>query len=158
MHLHSIEVALQGGPVPPRFISIKWGGTSAPPEFTGGYIYIYNSVMSGEVLWRVGYAGQTQWLIDNMSCTSLYQTPPLSQNIWRHVSNLATATPDLLLKTSKNWGSPPSSHCQTSSSLGTKFLALISWGLWFIALIFFIRSPLRGCSRMDATEFVLNGR
>ena len=38
MHLHSIEVALQGGPVPPRFISIKWGGTSAPPEFTGGYI------------------------------------------------------------------------------------------------------------------------
>ena len=45
MHLHSIEVALQGGPVPPRFISIKWGGTSAPPEFTGGYIdiriYIY---------------------------------------------------------------------------------------------------------------------
>ena len=47
MHLHSIEVALQGGPVPPRFISIKWGGTSAPPEFTGGlilyilYIFIY---------------------------------------------------------------------------------------------------------------------
>ena len=39
MHLHSIEVALQGGPVPPRFISIKWGGTSAPPEFTGGYIF-----------------------------------------------------------------------------------------------------------------------
>ena len=37
MHLHSIEVALQGGPVPPRFISIKWGGASAPPEFTGGY-------------------------------------------------------------------------------------------------------------------------
>ena len=38
MHLHSIEVALQGGPVPPRFISIKWGGTSAPPEFTGGSV------------------------------------------------------------------------------------------------------------------------
>ena len=39
MHLHSIEVALQGGPVPPRFISIKWGGTSAPPEFTGGLFF-----------------------------------------------------------------------------------------------------------------------
>ena len=48
MHPHSIEVALQGGPVPPRFISIKWGGTSAPPEFTGGFFYHVHSFFCTE--------------------------------------------------------------------------------------------------------------
>ena len=44
MHLHSIEVALQGGPVPPRFISIKWGGTSAPLNSQGVFIFLYRHV------------------------------------------------------------------------------------------------------------------
>ena len=50
VHLHSIEVALQGGPVPPRFISIKWGGTSAPPEFTGGFLEL-GPVASIMLIW-----------------------------------------------------------------------------------------------------------
>ena len=45
----------------------------------------------------------------------------------------------------QNWGSPPSCHSQTSSSLGTKFLAT-SWGLCFAV---FVSSGARvqGCSR-----------
>ena len=40
MHPHSIEVALTGGPVPPGFITIKWGGTGADLNSQGDYIYI----------------------------------------------------------------------------------------------------------------------
>ena len=68
MHPHSIEVALQGGPVPPRFISIKWGGTSAPPEFTGGYV---SYVM--RINHEIHFAWQAQYLVkleDDLCCSA----------------------------------------------------------------------------------------